>query len=148
MRSIVKPLEKNSCGSCALACLTGLRWIDAKAEIVLGRAKRKPDGDPKKRHANPTTGLDLISAAPALGWTATTRCKGLPINESDWATVAHWAGSNPAIVKVHYEDSRMSHWVVWDETGYIYDSNFDSRMDPDEYPYKPLSVIVFKEDDI
>jgi len=152
--NIVKSQEKNDCGICALACATGRPWHEVKAAIWAGRVARRLAA--KKMFANSsihdhdscaTTGKDLIDAANRLGYEAVTRCRPCPMGV--WPYVPTTAVRTCfAVVKVQYQNRRMSHWIVYDGT-LVYD-NGDPVPEPlwvagktSGYALAPLSYILF-----
>lgn len=133
---IVRSLDKNDCGTCALACATGRSWVQARAAIASGRARR---GVKEPEHlTSGTSGRDLIDGALRLGWVG-DRCRPVKV---DWS---NFVVETPqfAIVKVQYADVRVSHWVAYQDFT-VYDSNYPDPMRGCEYFFAPLSGIIFK----
>lgn len=136
MLSIVSSRQHNDCGVCAVACATGVSWDEAD-QSIFGAVK------PRNRAA---TGRKLIRGLP-LGWKALShRMKGVCFNNyRGWPDVPALLPHQRAIIKVHYEDSRYGHWIVWDGS-HVYDSNHRVPELPTQYPYRPLGYIILEEE--
>jgi hypothetical protein len=125
----------DDCGVCALATALVIPWGQAKDAIF-------DDGLPHKKYATSTR--DLIRGAHLLGYASIFgKAKGVRIGKT-WTDIPLSAGQ-VAITAVHYENTRMGHWVVWDGLC-VWDSNFDGPRRADAYDYIPLRFIVLEED--
>lgn len=145
---IVGSKEKNDCGVCAVACMTGRPWHEVRAAIMGGRMER---GLAKQKEPNlkdnSTTGLDLIDGVKRLDWEVITpHVKSFPTDVprgQEWDVMCRAVPSSiVAIVKVQYADAKRAHWVVFDGH-HIFDSNWDCPVRPMSYPFRPLSFMLF-----
>lgn len=135
MLNHVRSQAHNDCGVCALACMTGFDW--QQVDDVLWPSAQKPK-------ARNTTGKQLISVAPFLGWMSSQKVLK-PLRSMNWKDVLSNIPSlaQRAIVKVQYADSRCAHWVVFDGK-WVYDSN-DGIFAVEHFRYQPLGYIIFEK---
>lgn len=125
----------DDCGVCALATALEITWEEARDAIF-------DDGLPHKKFA--TTTRDVVRGAHLRGYRSIFgKAKGVKIGKT-WGDIP-LDTDQIAIVNVHYADTRMGHWVVWDGE-FVWDCNFPGPLSPVDYGYAPLKFIVLEEE--
>jgi hypothetical protein len=78
-----------------------------------------------------------------LGWKAKKpRMTGLGLDMNYWSCFRVTPGVR-AMTRVQYANVNKSHWVVYDGVN-IFDSNILDSYSWREYPYRPLSYMLFE----
>ena len=126
----------DDCGVCALATALNVTWERARDAMF---------DDGLKHLSYATSGHDIQRGAFHLGWKS-VYLRMRPLREDKtWRDIPLKPGQI-AIVKVQYADARAAHWVVFDQ-GIVWDSNFDTPWHAPDYPYKPLSFLIFEPEE-
>lgn len=124
----------------------GKGWAPGSYTCVCGKCKASFMGEKRATECADCA----YGTPPAISkekWNALShRTKGVCFNNyRGWPDVPALLPHQRAIIKVHYEDARCSHWIVWDGS-YVYDSNHRVPELPTQYPYRPLGYIILEEE--